>query len=917
MAEVLFLTPAARRNVSAFDPGRPTTPLLSKLQTRKVSPPQPRRQPPPPPINTAVTNTPDSPRNRSVLHRNSDRKRSPKPHKNKPSRPPKKASLKGSSPVSSPPPPPSPTLEEMADKLRDVETTDDNFEDAQESTPRPSSVQDGHQDISKEDEPAQPAVQDNHTSTDGIVEKEVDTPKLSKNQSSHSRQRSASPSKLNSRNQSPVKYVGAAPLPSTPSSPEPDRVQSTESGPSVERPGSSSSANPPPLPRKASSGLAGLFGRIGRKAARSPPPKTESMERRGTLSSLRSTDSNATTTSRPTLQDQFRNLRIQEELGSDGERVSSPIGDSESARRPSDASTSRPSTPRETPVTPSLPAVNLKLPPGTASGMTAGPSEEPRPVDWDLWQQVVYEGPAAVTRSSGAELNRAIASGIPPAIRGVVWQVLADSKNEELENMYRSLKARGTNAETVSSPSASRSPSRPNTNGGEKDSVASSASSVHSETSTAAISNAASVPASTDHKSPDLQAKILAEKQNRDSVALVKLEKAIKRDLGSRTSFSKYTQSAGLQDGLFGVCKAYALFDEGVGYAQGINFITMPLLFNMSEEEAFTLLVRLMGKYDLRSLFTAEMTGLHLRLYQFERLLEDLEPALYCHLKRRNVSPQLYATQWFLTLFAYRFPLQLVLRVYDLILTDGLSAILKFGIVLMQRNRDALLQMKDMAQLTTFLKEKIFDVYIDKAPSASSLLDSGFFGSVTGGADKELYRADELVRDATEVALPDTLLAMYTAEWEETQAIERERAEQLETLRSTNISLASRVKNLEDRTQQQDTEHVSIASDLIKLKLSNEFLADENEVLKTKVEELQRMVDLQPGEVEDRLKGEMERIMQRNIEVQNENRALKEEMDEVESELVKVKMMHAQSQSDHDALRQKWSSVQAMLNNTT
>lgn len=106
----------------------------------------------------------------------------------------------------------------------------------------------------------------------------------------------------------------------------------------------------------------------------------------------------------------------------------------------------------------------------------------------------------------------------------------------------------------------------------------------------------------------------------------------------------------------------------------------------MPEEEAFSLFVTLMNKYRLRDLFVSDMAGLHLHLYQFERLLEEFEPALYCHLRRRDVKPQLYATQWFLTLFAYRFPLQLVLRIYDLILSEGLeSAILKFGIVLMQK----------------------------------------------------------------------------------------------------------------------------------------------------------------------------------------------------------------------------------------
>ena len=70
-----------------------------------------------------------------------------------------------------------------------------------------------------------------------------------------------------------------------------------------------------------------------------------------------------------------------------------------------------------------------------------------------------------------------------------------------------------------------------------------------------------------------------------DAAALQKLEKVIKRDLGARTSYSKFAVAAGLQEGLFGVCKAYALFDEAVGYAQGMNFLVMPLLFNVSHQD--------------------------------------------------------------------------------------------------------------------------------------------------------------------------------------------------------------------------------------------------------------------------------------------------------------------------------------------
>ncbi len=749
------------------------------------------------------------------------------------------------------------------------------------------------------------------------------------------RERSLSPIKMMARGLS-----GDVPLQSPPPPSSLGRIQALEQRNIGDRTVSGSSPPPPGgLMRTASTRVGAFLGRMNtmRKPGRSPPgPRQESRfgtERRNAAQSMASITSNGgeslTTISdapegfggpRPSLQDQFQSLRKQEEYSfantnghvENEDEENTPITRTVSNTTDTDGLPSN-DTPEalshrasSTISIVKSPPMNPSLPPGTASGLTAGPSEEPRQVDWDLWQAVVYEGPSAVQRSSGEELSQAVAAGIPPAIRGVVWQVMAESKNAELENVYKTLKCRGSAPETdnlavnTSRPVAlSRKTSQADVSDPiemeDKESVVtSSRASVHSGHSTAATSNIASPPMSVKGDEQELKLRLFAEKQKREAAALTKLEKAIKRDLGSRTSFSKFTQAAGLQDGLFGVCKAYALFDEGVGYAQGINFIAMPLLFNMTEEEAFTLLVRLMSKYDLRSMFTGDMAGLHLRLYQFDRLLEDNDPALYCHLRRRNVSPELYATQWFLTLFAYRFPLQLVVRVYDLLFSEGLTAILKFGLVLMQHNRDALLRMTDMGHLTNFLKEKVFDVYIDKSPSASSLLDSGFFGSVTGGADKELYRADEMVRDAYEIQIPESTLAQYTAEWEESQRQTHDRETELENLRTSNLTLTAKIKGLEERTQAQDSEHVNIAGELVRIKVENDTLMDENEGFKIKVEELEKMVDAQPAEVEAKLKEEMDRILQRNSEVQSENRVLKEEMEEMEHELVNVKMLHAQ-----------------------
>ncbi|CZT43951.1 probable GTPase-activating protein GYP5 [Rhynchosporium secalis] len=574
-----------------------------------------------------------------------------------------------------------------------------------------------------------------------------------------------------------------------------------------------------------------------------------------------------------------------------------------------------PSSPHPPP-SPNPTTVNPALAPGTASGVSAGPSAGGEDVDWDLWQAVVDEGPAAVARTSPEELNRAITTGIPNAIRGVVWQILAQSKNEELESVYRDLVNRGTekDKDRLSGSSASTSLN------GRDDVVVSSASSIRSDHSTPGTTSTNGMRSPSPPKDPEMLAKAhavtLADKKKKakeDAAALLKLDKAIKRDLGARTSFSKFAASSGLQEGLFGVCRAYALFDEGVGYAQGMNFLAMPLLFNMPEEEAFCLLVRLMNQYHLRDLFKADMPGLHMHLYQFERLLEDFEPALYCHLHRRQVTPHLYATQWFLTLFAYRFPLQLVLRIYDLILSEGLEAIIKFGIVLMQKNAAALLGMTDMVALTNFLKDKVFDVYIDQAPSAGSILESGFFGSSGASIDKEVYRADQLIQDACSVKITPEILKTYRQEWEEKTRLEKERETEFETLKSHNASLSQKVRRLEERVEEHDSEHAALATDLVKTMVENQELKDENESLKGQVVELRAVIEKQPEEVEQRLQSEMDRLMKRNQEVHEENSRLEEEMGEMEQTLVATKMQYAEINAAHETLTRKWTDLRKAL----
>lgn len=70
-----------------------------------------------------------------------------------------------------------------------------------------------------------------------------------------------------------------------------------------------------------------------------------------------------------------------------------------------------------------------------ARGSAPGEEDE---VDWTFWGAVVqdYE---EVARTRPKELSRAIQQGIPPVIRGPIWQLMSSAKDTELEETYKAL----------------------------------------------------------------------------------------------------------------------------------------------------------------------------------------------------------------------------------------------------------------------------------------------------------------------------------------------------------------------------------------------------------------------------------------------------------------------------------------------
>lgn len=119
-----------------------------------------------------------------------------------------------------------------------------------------------------------------------------------------------------------------------------------------------------------------------------------------------------------------------------------------------------------------------------------------------------------------------------------------------------------------------------------------------------------------------------------------------------------------------------------------------------------------MEHYDLRSCFLPDLSGLHLRIYQFQHLLKRHLPTLSAHLQSLQVEP-LYVSQWFLSFFAVTCPLPMLLRIYDVILTEGASeTLMRVALSLMRRNDKKIKTCKEFEDVMhLLLSRELWDTY--------------------------------------------------------------------------------------------------------------------------------------------------------------------------------------------------------------
>lgn len=147
------------------------------------------------------------------------------------------------------------------------------------------------------------------------------------------------------------------------------------------------------------------------------------------------------------------------------------------------------------------------------------------------------------------------------------------------------------------------------------------------------------------------------------------------------------------QQALFHLLAAYSMYNEKLGYCQGMSSLAALLLTYLNEEDAFWGMVTLIGdqKYAMHGFFIPGLPKLFACCDMHSRGRQRLLPKLDKHFKKHSVEPSHYCTPWFFKLFLECLPFSLTLRIWDALLLEGEKVLLSACLAVLKVNQKILL----------------------------------------------------------------------------------------------------------------------------------------------------------------------------------------------------------------------------------
>uniref|UniRef100_A0A183SKT4 Rab-GAP TBC domain-containing protein n=1 Tax=Schistocephalus solidus TaxID=70667 RepID=A0A183SKT4_SCHSO len=260
---------------------------------------------------------------------------------------------------------------------------------------------------------------------------------------------------------------------------------------------------------------------------------------------------------------------------------------------------------------------------------------------------------------------------------------------------------------------------------------------------------------------------------------------AIQRDLPRTFPAHDFFKDRKGQEILFQLNRVYALYDEEVGYSQGISFIAAALL-------------------------------LHDQLPDVAKAFEDV-----------GIEAHMFASQWLLTLFTAKFPLNLVFHILDVFLCEGMQFIFKVMITLTRVSRRDLLGLDFEGTL------KYFRVTLPKrfrSPEAGKELIATALTAKVSSKKLARFAKDWAMKKAEADALSSPLRALQRESWQlrdQCSRLEKENETLADEVLTSKTNMQKQIEKLEDMVESLKIELFAAQKELVEKQEECDFMEKE------------------------------------------------------------------------------------------
>ena len=178
------------------------------------------------------------------------------------------------------------------------------------------------------------------------------------------------------------------------------------------------------------------------------------------------------------------------------------------------------------------------------------------------------------------------------------------------------------------------------------------------------------------------------------------IQKDLTRTFPNNSTF-KYGNSN--YNKLYHLLTVYSLYNQKIGYAQGVNFLVAHIIVLFEkEEDIFVFLDALLQKFEFEKLLGVE-NKLQNRLNIIGMYFKKHCPEILNYLNSMNLSHEFFTTNWMITLFSNAMDDKYLFIVWDFLIIYGWKFFIYFSVSVLNTYKNSILE-EEQNKLTYFMK---------------------------------------------------------------------------------------------------------------------------------------------------------------------------------------------------------------------